>query len=92
MQEGPLSLSEDPLGSADFVVGLNQSLKKIRTGKATKILLARDADIMFVSKIKVTLTQSGLSEEMLDTSYTSEQLAYFAKVEVPTAVITAFCD
>jgi len=71
-----------------WVVGVNESLKLIRSGKAKKVILARDADTSFSSKIINEVKKAG--EIRVDTRYTSKQLAKKAGIAVPTAIITEF--
>ena len=68
------------------VAGFNQFSKLVRRGKALKVYLANDADLFFVTGVKNELEAN--KTIVLDTSYTSAQLAEMAGVEVPTAVIT----
>jgi ribosomal protein L7Ae-like RNA K-turn-binding protein len=70
------------------VIGVNQSLKLIRSGKAKKVILARDAETSFITRILNEIKKAG--EVELDTSFTSRQLAEQAGVDVPTAIITEF--
>jgi ribosomal protein L7Ae-like RNA K-turn-binding protein len=71
-----------------WVIGVNQSLKLIRSGKAKRVILAKDADAIFVVKVKSAVKKAGDIE--VDTRYTSHQLAEKAGVDVPTAIITEF--
>jgi ribosomal protein L7Ae-like RNA K-turn-binding protein len=71
-----------------WVVGANQSLRIIRSGKAKRVILAKDAEASFASKILSEIKKVGVVE--IDTSYTSKQLAEKAGVDVPTAIITEF--
>lgn len=71
-----------------WVIGVNQSLKLIRSGKAKKVILAKDADVMFASKVMHEIKRAGVAE--VDTRFTSRQLAEKAGVDVPTAIITEF--
>lgn len=78
----------DSSDGRSWVIGVNQSLKLIRTGKAKRVILAKDADVMFSSKVKNEVKKAGDIE--IDTRYTSHQLAERAGVAVPTAIITEF--
>ncbi|HBR32581.1 MAG TPA: hypothetical protein DD733_10930 [Clostridiales bacterium] len=80
-------MSDSPDGRS-WVIGVNQSLKLIRSGKAKRVILAKDADIMFASRVKNEIKKVGNIE--IDTRFTSLQLAEKAGVEVPTAIITEF--
>lgn len=71
-----------------WVIGVNQSLKLIRLGKAKKVILAKDADVLFTSKVMNEVKRAGKID--IDTSFTSQQLAEKAGVDVPTAIITEF--
>jgi len=71
-----------------WVIGVNQSLKLIRSGKAKRVILAKDADVIFASRVKNEVKKAGDIE--VDTRYTSHQLAEKAGVDVPTAIITEF--
>lgn len=71
-----------------WVVGKNQSLRIIRSGKAKKVILAKDAEASFTAKILNEIKKAGVVE--IDTSYTSKQLAEKAGIDVPTAIITEF--
>ncbi len=68
------------------VAGYNQFVKLVRRGKATKVYLANDADRFFAESIRAELV--GRAEVELDTSFSSDELAKKAGVDVPTAVIT----
>lgn len=70
------------------VIGVNQSLKIIRSGKAKKVILAKDADASFINKIKNEIRKVGGVE--IDARYDSSQLAQAAGVDVPTAIITEY--
>ncbi len=70
------------------VVGKNQSLKVIRSGKAKKVMLARDADSCFSRSILEEAKKVGLTD--IDITHTSQELAKQAGVEVPTAIITEY--
>lgn len=71
-----------------WVAGRNQSLRVIRSGKAKRVILAKDAEASFMAKILNEVRKAGTVE--LDMSYTSKQLAEKAGVDVPTAIITEF--
>jgi ribosomal protein L7Ae-like RNA K-turn-binding protein len=71
-----------------WVVGRNQSLRVIRSGKAKRVILAKDAEASFMAKMLNEIKKAGAVE--IDTSYTSKQLAEKAGVDVPTAIITEF--
>ena len=76
----------DNSGAPQRVAGYNQFVKLVRKGRASKVYLASDADIFFAEKIKTEL--SGRGEIILETRYSSKDLATMAGVDVPTAVIT----
>lgn len=78
----------DSSDGRSWVIGVNQSLKLIRSGKAKKVILAKDADLMFATKVKEEIKKAGNIE--VDSRYTSHQLAEKAGVEVPTAIITEY--
>ncbi|PKM61601.1 MAG: hypothetical protein CVU97_06965 [Firmicutes bacterium HGW-Firmicutes-21] len=80
MSEGPEERS--------WVIGVNQSLKLIRSGKAKRVILAKDVDVMFATKVMNEVKRAGVIE--IDTRFTSHQLAEKAGVDVPTAIITEF--
>lgn len=71
----------------DFVVGLNSSLKLIRTKKAKKIYLACDADSRFVEKVMNALSETDIE---LDENFTAAQLAEKYGIDVPSAIVTIF--
>ncbi len=76
----------DSSDSRRSFAGFNQFSKLVRCGKAVKVYLAKDADPMFVRKVKNELSKAkGVS---LDTHFNSAQLAEKAGTEVPTAIIT----
>ena len=68
------------------VAGYNQFVKLVRKGKAEKVYLASDADVFFERAVRSELVAT--PEVGLDVTRSASQLAEFAGVEVPTAVIT----
>ncbi len=68
------------------VAGYNQFVKLLRRGKAVKVYLANDADVFFAEGVRRELADR--KNVLLDTSYSSDDLAAMVKVEVPTAVVT----
>ena len=77
--------SED---GSTMAVGLNQSVKLIRSGKAQKVYLASDADRLFIAKVKDEIRKAGSVET--DESLTAVRLGEMAGIEVPAAIITIY--
>ncbi|MBE6540698.1 MAG: hypothetical protein E7674_08195 [Ruminococcaceae bacterium] len=77
--------SED---GSTMAVGLNQSVKLIRSGKAQKVYLASDADRFFIAKVKDEIRKAGYVET--DESLTAVRLGEMAGIEVPAAIITIY--
>ena len=77
--------SED---GSTMTVGLNQSVKLIRSGKAQKVYLASDADRFFIAKVKDEIRRAGYVET--DESLTAVRLGEMAGIEVPAAIITIY--
>ncbi len=77
--------SED---GSTMAVGLNQSVKLIRSGKAQKVYLASDADRFFIAKVKDEIRRAGYVET--DESLTAVRLGEMAGIEVPAAIITIY--
>ncbi len=78
----------DSSDGRSWVIGINQSLKLIRSGKAKRVILAKDADTAFSTRVMYELKKAGVLD--IDNRYTSRQLAEKAGVDVPTAIITEF--
>lgn len=67
-----------------YVVGLKQSLKAVRTGRAVKVLLAEDADYHISAKISDVCLECGI--ELVNSS-TKSNLGKMCNIDVDAAVV-----
>ena len=72
------------LNSNSYVAGLKQSLKAIQSGKASKVLLASDADYFLSSKVSDACLANKVP---VIGSYTKSQLGKMCRLDVDTAVV-----
>lgn len=68
------------------VAGYNQFIKLVRRGKAKRVFLASDAELLFASNVRREL--SAHPEIKLDETHSSLSLAEITGVEVRTFVVT----
>ena len=72
------------LASQEKVVGVKQSRKAIREGRATRVYLACDADPAITDPIAASCAQAGIPVE---TDYTLTQLGQACRITVGAAVV-----
>ncbi len=72
------------LASQEKVVGVKQSRKAIREGRARRVYLACDADPAITDPIAASCAQAGIPVE---TDYTLTQLGQACRITVGAAVV-----
>ena len=72
------------LASQEKVVGVKQSRKAIREGRARRVYLACDADPAVTDPIAASCAQAGIPVE---TGYTLTQLGQACRISVGAAVV-----
>ena len=72
------------LASQEKVVGVKQSRKAIREGRARRVYLACDADPAITDPIAASCAQAGIPVE---TDYTLTQLGQSCRITVGAAVV-----
>lgn len=72
------------LASQEKVVGVKQSRKAIREGRARRVYLACDADPAITDPIAASCAQAGIP---METDYTLAQLGQACRITVGAAVV-----
>ena len=70
---------------ANKCVGLNQSLKAVREGKAAEVYLAQDADEKIKTQVEILCRENGVEIQWITTM---KELGQAAGITVGSAVVT----